>query len=143
MFGGLANSGHLKLRSGEAYTIDLEDEKPRWREIECSAFTGAVAPPPRLDHVAVSMPCGRVIIFGGSIGGLHSPSQLFLIDPAEEKPSWRILNVPGKPPKFAWGHSTCVVGGTRVLVLGGHTGEEWILNELHELCLASNQDSDL
>lgn len=143
MFGGLANSGHLKLRSGEAYTIDLEDEKPRWRELECSAFTGAVVPPPRLDHVAVSMPCGRVIIFGGSIGGLHSPSQLFLIDPAEEKPSWRILNVPGKPPKFAWGHSTCVVGGTRVLVLGGHTGEEWILNELHELCLASRQDSDL
>ncbi|CAN8238754.1 unnamed protein product [Cochlearia groenlandica] len=143
MFGGLANNGHLKLRSGEAYTIDLEDEKPRWSEIECSAFTGAVVPPPRLDHVAVSMPCGRVIIFGGSIAGLHSPSQLFLIDPAEEKPSWRILNVPGTPPKFAWGHSTCVVGGTRVLVLGGHTDEEWILNELHELCLASRQDSDL
>ncbi|KFK41225.1 adagio protein 3 [Arabis alpina] len=143
MFGGLANSGHLKLRSGDSYTIDLEDEKPRWRELECSAFTGAVVPPPRLDHVAVSMPCGRVIIFGGSIGGLHSPSQLFLIDPAEEKPSWRILNVPGKPPKFAWGHSTCVVGGTRVLVLGGHTGEEWILSELHELCLASGMDSDL
>nr|AKX66771.1 flavin-binding kelch domain F box protein [Arabidopsis lyrata subsp. petraea]AKX66775.1 flavin-binding kelch domain F box protein [Arabidopsis lyrata subsp. petraea]AKX66777.1 flavin-binding kelch domain F box protein [Arabidopsis lyrata subsp. petraea]AKX66781.1 flavin-binding kelch domain F box protein [Arabidopsis lyrata subsp. petraea]AKX66783.1 flavin-binding kelch domain F box protein [Arabidopsis lyrata subsp. petraea] len=142
MFGGLANSGHLKLRSGEAYTIDLEDEEPRWRELECSSFTGAVVPPPRLDHVAVSMPCGRVIIFGGSIAGLHSPSQLFLIDPAEEKPSWRILNVPGKPPKLAWGHSTCVVGGTRVLVLGGHTGEEWILNELHELCLASRQDSD-
>nr|BAB09557.1 unnamed protein product [Arabidopsis thaliana] len=64
-------------------------------------------------------------------------------DPSKEKPSWRILNVPGKPPKLAWGHSTCVVGGTRVLVLGGHNGEEWILNELHELCLASWQDSDL
>lgn len=148
MFGGLAKSGHLRLRSGEAYTIDLEDEQPQWRQLEYSAFTGlasqsAVVPPPRLDHVAVSMPCGRVIIFGGSIAGLHSPSQLFLLDPSEEKPSWRILNVPGQPPKFAWGHSTCVVGGTRVLVLGGHTGEEWILNELHELCLASRQDSDL
>ncbi|XP_038892619.1 adagio protein 3 [Benincasa hispida] len=148
MFGGLAKSGHLRLRSGEAYTIDLEEEEPQWRQLECSAFTGiggqsAVVPPPRLDHVAVSMPCGRIIIFGGSIAGLHSPSQLFLLDPAEEKPSWRILNVPGQPPKFAWGHSTCVVGGTRVLVLGGHTGEEWILNELHELCLASRQDSDL
>ncbi|XP_023537282.1 adagio protein 3-like isoform X1 [Cucurbita pepo subsp. pepo] len=148
MFGGLAKSGHLRLRSGEAYTIDLEEEEPRWRQLECSALTGiggqsAVVPPPRLDHVAVSMPCGRIIIFGGSIAGLHSPSQLFLLDPAEEKPSWRILNVPGQPPKFSWGHSTCVVGGTRVLVLGGHTGEEWILNELHELRLASKQDSDL
>nr|AML76405.1 putative LOV domain-containing protein [Edgeworthia chrysantha] len=147
MFGGLAKSGNLRLRSGEAYTIDLEDEEARWRQVECGAYTGigsqsAVAPPPRLDHVAVSMPCGRIIIFGGSIAGLHSPSQLFLLDPSEEKPSWRTLNVPGQPPKFAWGHSTCVVGGTRVLVLGGHTGEEWILNELHELCLASRQDSD-
>ncbi|KAL9364544.1 hypothetical protein Peur_042417 [Populus x canadensis] len=147
MFGGLASSGHLRLRSGEAYTIDLEDEEPQWRQLECSALTGigsqsSDVPPPRLDHVAVSMPCGRILIFGGSIAGLHSPSQLFLLDPAEEKPSWRILNVPGQPPKFAWGHSTCVVGGTRVLVLGGHTGEEWILNELHELCLASRQDSE-
>lgn len=145
MYGGLANSGHLRLRSSEAYTIDLMDEKPEWRLLECNGFTGvgtqsAVVPPPRLDHVAMSMPCGRVIIFGGSIAGLHSPSQVFLLDPAEEKPSWRILNVPGQPPKFAWGHSTCVVGGTRVLVLGGHTGEEWVLNELHELCLASRQD---
>nr|AML76747.1 putative LOV domain-containing protein [Erigeron canadensis] len=145
MFGGLANSGHLRLRSSEVYTIDLMDEKPQWRLLECNAFTGvgtqsAVVPPPRLDHVAMSMPCGRIIIFGGSIAGLHSPAQVFLLDPAEEKPSWRILNVPGQPPKFAWGHSTCVVGGTRVLVLGGHTGEEWVLNELHELCLASRQD---
>ncbi|XP_017222575.1 adagio protein 3 [Daucus carota subsp. sativus] len=145
MFGGLANSGHLRLRSGDAYSIDLEDEKPEWRQLECGAFTGvgsqsAVVPPPRLDHVAVTMPCGRIIIFGGSMAGLHSPAQLFLLDPAEEKPSWRILNVPGNPPKFAWGHSTCVVGGTRVMVLGGHTGAEWVLNELHELCLSSILD---
>lgn len=148
MFGGLVKSGHLKLRSGEAYTINLDEEEPVWRQLGCSAYSGsvgtqsAVVPPPRLDHVAVSMPCGRILMFGGSIAGLHSPSQLFLLDPDEEKPSWRILNVPGQPPKFAWGHSTCMVGGTRVLVLGGHTGEEWILNELHELCLASRQDSD-
>ncbi|KAK9021612.1 hypothetical protein V6N11_011592 [Hibiscus sabdariffa] len=147
MFGGLAKSGNLQLRSGEAYTIDLEDEEPQWRQLDCSAFNSvgnqnAIIPPPRLDHVAVSMPCGRITIFGGSIAGLHSPSQLFLIDPSEEKPLWRALNVPGQPPKFAWGHSTCVVGGTRVLVLGGRTGEEWVLNELHELRLASRQDSD-
>nr|AML79314.1 putative LOV domain-containing protein [Gunnera manicata] len=145
MFGGLAKSGHLRLRSGDAYTVDLDEEEPTWRQVDVFSGVGnqiGVVPPPRLDHVAVSMPCGRVIIFGGSIAGLHSPSQLFLLDPSEEKPSWRILNVPGQPPKFAWGHSTCVVGGTRVLVLGGNTGEDWILNELYELCLASRQDLD-
>ncbi|KAK4761200.1 hypothetical protein SAY87_006093 [Trapa incisa] len=148
MFGGLVKSGHLQLRSGEAYTINLDQEEPVWRQLECSTYSAgvgtqnAVVPPPRLDHVAVSMPCGRILMFGGSIAGLHSPSQLFLLDPCEEKPSWRILSVPGQPPKFAWGHSSCVIGGTRVLVLGGHTGEEWMLNELHELCLASRQDSD-
>ncbi|XP_058078759.1 adagio-like protein 3 isoform X2 [Magnolia sinica] len=147
MFGGLAKRGPLRLRSSEAYTIDLEDDEPQWRQLGGSGFPGVgnqsvAAPPPRLDHVAVSMPCGRIIIFGGSIAGLHSPSQLFLLDPSDDKPTWRILNVPGQPPKFAWGHSTCVVGGTRVLVLGGHTGEEWILNELHELCLASRPDLD-
>ncbi|KAJ0981261.1 hypothetical protein J5N97_009516 [Dioscorea zingiberensis] len=139
MFGGLAKSGSLRLRSCDTYTIDLEEDEPQWRPLEAGGFIG-VSPPPRLDHVAVSLPCGKLIIFGGSIAGLHSPSQLFLLDPSEEKPTWRTLNVPGQPPKFAWGHSTCVVGGTRVLVLGGHTGEEWILNELHELCLASRPD---
>lgn len=143
MFGGLAKSGSLRLRSCDAYTIDLDEdeEEPRWRQLGTSGFPGS-GPPPRLDHVAVSLPCGRIIIFGGSIAGLHSPSQLFLLDPSEEKPAWRTLGVPGQPPKFAWGHSTCVVGGTRVLVLGGHTGEEWILNELHELCLASRPGAD-
>nr|AML77425.1 putative LOV domain-containing protein [Narcissus viridiflorus] len=143
MFGGLAKSGgSLRLRSCDAYTMDLEEEEPQWRQLGAAGLTTA-GPPPRLDHVAVSLPCGRMIIFGGSIAGLHSPSQIFLLDPYEEKPTWRILNVPGQPPKFAWGHSTCVVGGTRVLVLGGQTGEEWILNELHELCLASSPDGDM
>ncbi|CAD6253590.1 unnamed protein product [Miscanthus lutarioriparius] len=141
MFGGLAKSGSLRLRSSDAYSMDVSEDSPQWRQLATTGFPNA-GPPPRLDHVAVSLPCGRIIIFGGSIAGLHSPAQLFLIDPAEEKPTWRILNVPGQPPKFAWGHSTCVVGGTRVLVLGGHTGEEWILNELHELCLASRPDED-
>nr|AML78542.1 putative LOV domain-containing protein [Xeronema callistemon] len=141
MFGGLAKSGSLRLRSCDTYTMDLEEDEPQWRQLGASGLT-TIGPPPRLDHVTVSLPCGRIIIFGGSIAGLHSPSQLFLLDPSEEKPTWRILNVPGQPPEFAWGHSTCVVGGTRVLVLGGQTGEEWILNELHELCLASRPDAD-
>nr|AML77904.1 putative LOV domain-containing protein [Platanthera clavellata] len=143
MFGGLAKSGPLRLRSSDVFTIDLSDGEPQWRYITGSGMPGAgnpagVGPPPRLDHVAVSLPGGRILIFGGSVAGLHSASQLYLLDPTEEKPTWRILNVPGRPPRFAWGHSTCVVGGTRAIVLGGQTGEEWMLSDLHELSLANS-----
>nr|AML79147.1 putative LOV domain-containing protein [Leucostegia immersa] len=135
MFGGFAKSGSLKLRSSDVYTIDLGEDEPNWKHL--SSNPGGSVPPPRLDHVAVSLPGGRVLIFGGSVAGLHSASQLYLLDATEEKPTWRRLDVPGQKPKFAWGHSTCVVGGTRAVVLGGETGEEWILNELHELSLAT------
>ncbi|KAJ0984210.1 hypothetical protein J5N97_002566 [Dioscorea zingiberensis] len=142
MFGGLAKSGPLRLRSSDVFTMDLSEDERCWRCITGSGMPGAgnpagIGPPPRLDHVAVSLPGGRILIFGGSVAGLHSASQIYLLDPTEEKPTWRILNVPGRPPRFAWGHSTCVVGGTRAIVLGGQTGEEWMLSELHELSLAS------
>ncbi|PKU69589.1 Adagio-like protein 1 [Dendrobium catenatum] len=142
MFGGLAKSGALRFRSNDVFTLDLREEEPCWRCVTGGGMPGTgnpagIGPPPRLDHVAVSLPGGRILIFGGSVAGLHSASQIYLLDPTEEKPTWRILNVPGRPPRFAWGHSTCVVGGTRVLVLGGQTGEEWILSELHELSLTS------
>nr|AML77451.1 putative LOV domain-containing protein [Brodiaea sierrae] len=143
LFGGLAKSGPLRLRSSDVFTIDLCKDEPCWRYLTGSGMPGAgnpagIGPPPRLDHVAVNLPGGRIVIFGGSVAGLHSASQLYLLDPTEEKPTWRILNVPGRPPRFAWGHSTCVVGGTRAIVLGGQTGEEWMLSELYELSLASS-----
>nr|AML78065.1 putative LOV domain-containing protein [Hakea prostrata] len=143
MFGGLAKSGPLRFRSSDVFTMDLSEEEPSWRCVTGNGMPGAgnpggMAPPPRLDHVAVSLPGGRILIFGGSVAGLHSASQLYLLDPTDEKPTWRILNVPGRPPRFAWGHSTCIVGGTRAIVLGGQTGEEWMLSDLHELSLASN-----
>nr|AML78902.1 putative LOV domain-containing protein [Pseudolycopodiella caroliniana] len=144
MFGGLAKSGPLRLRSSDVFTIDLSEKEPQWKYVTGSmlpsgASPGGASPPPRLDHVAFSLPGGRVLVFGGSMAGLHSASELYLLDPTEEKPTWRTLNAPGQHPKFAWGHSTCVIGGTRAVVLGGQTGEDWILNELHELSLARKE----
>nr|AML78405.1 putative LOV domain-containing protein [Coleochaete irregularis] len=142
MFGGLATTGPLRNRSNEAFTIDLGEEEPQWRYVTggtlpAAATLGGTVPPPRLDHVALTVPGGRVLIFGGSmLQTANSPSQLYLLDPKEDVPKWRVVNTPGEfQPRCAWGHSTCVIGGTRAVVLGGQTGEEWILNELHELSL--------
>ncbi|KAE8821677.1 Adagio-like protein 1 [Hordeum vulgare] len=69
MFGGLAKSGPLRLRSSDVFTMDLSEEEPCWRCLTGSGMPGAgnpagAGPPPRLDHVAVSLPGGRVLIFG-------------------------------------------------------------------------------
>ena len=139
MFGGLAEYGSRRFRSNDAYTMNLSENEPCWRPLVGygTSLPGGVAAP-RLDHVAISLPGGQILIFGGSVAGIDSASQLYLLDPTEEKPAWRVLNVKGSSPQFAWGHTTCVVGGTRLVVFGGQTGEEWMLNEAHELLLANS-----
>ncbi|CAL9098037.1 unnamed protein product [Musa textilis] len=79
IFGGLAKSGPLRLRSSDVFTMDLSEEQPYWSCITGSGIPGAgnpvgIGPPPHLDHVAVSLPGGRIMIFGGSVAGLHSAS---------------------------------------------------------------------
>ncbi|GAQ80669.1 clock-associated PAS protein ZTL [Klebsormidium nitens] len=148
MFGGLAQSGPLRLRSSDVFTIDVGIQEPNWNYLTGSMLPGGApatgpSPPPRLDHVAATLPGGRVLIFGGSVAGQHSPIQLYVLDPKEGRPSWRMLNAPGLLPQYAWGHSTCVVGGgTRAVVLGGFEGEERLLNELHELSLLDVEGGD-
>ncbi|KAI5082981.1 hypothetical protein GOP47_0002724, partial [Adiantum capillus-veneris] len=72
MFGGLAKSGPLKLRSSDVYKIDLNEKEPKWRYVTGSSMPGGSTPggrppPPRLDHVDIALPGGRVLVFGGSI----------------------------------------------------------------------------
>nr|AML78395.1 putative LOV domain-containing protein [Cupressus dupreziana] len=147
MYGGLATSGPLRLRSSDVYIIDLSEEEPRWKYVTGSVPPGAAspcnsAPPPRLDHATVCLPGGRVIVFGGSAAGSHLETKVYILDPMEEQPTWRILYIQGQQPKYASGHNTCLVGGTRVVVLGGHHTEDWMLTELHELCLINHTGAD-
>eukprot|EP00237_Pycnococcus_provasolii_P000146 CAMPEP_0119191264 /NCGR_PEP_ID=MMETSP1316-20130426/2111_1 /TAXON_ID=41880 /ORGANISM="Pycnococcus provasolii, Strain RCC2336" /LENGTH=1079 /DNA_ID=CAMNT_0007186267 /DNA_START=402 /DNA_END=3641 /DNA_ORIENTATION=+ len=73
LFGGLATIGPVRLRSSEAFTIDLEEtHKPTWRFVTGSTLpSGATAPgtppPPRLEHVACRLGDCRVLVFGGSV----------------------------------------------------------------------------
>ncbi|KAH7404421.1 hypothetical protein KP509_15G025000 [Ceratopteris richardii] len=100
MFGGLAKSGPLKLRSSDIYKIDQNKKEPKWRYVTGSSMPGGStpggrSPPPRLDHVDIALPGGRVLVFGGSIAGMHSASEIFLLDRIEENPTWRMLDVAG------------------------------------------------
>ncbi|KAH7404420.1 hypothetical protein KP509_15G024900 [Ceratopteris richardii] len=103
MFVGLAKSGPLKLRSSDVYKIDLNEKEPKWRYVTGSSMLGGStpggrSPPPRLDHVDIALLGGQVLVFGGSIAGMHSASEIFLLDPTEENPTWRMLDVQGQKP---------------------------------------------
>nr|AML78833.1 putative LOV domain-containing protein [Megaceros flagellaris] len=141
IFGGLAKSGSNRFRSSDAFTIDLSELEPKWKYLVGSSLPGSTdMPPPRLDHVAITLTCGRVLIFGGSMAGSDSTSEIFVVDPAAENPAWRMVNAAGEQPKYAWGRGTCVIGATKAIVLGGQAGEEWVLNELYSLSLANKVD---
>ena len=42
-----------------------------------SGNPASTTPPPRLDHMAVSLSGGKILIFGGFIVGFHSASQSY------------------------------------------------------------------
>ena len=98
LFGGLATVGNVRIRSSDAYLIDLSAEWPTWCEVAgpypgpaVAVGTGAGAmvaavpppliPPPRLEHVAASVLGGRILVFGGSLSGVGSSHDVFVFKP--------------------------------------------------------------
>jgi len=152
-FGGLASAGPIRLRSQDAFTMDLRAEPPTWRYVSGSQLPSGIAaagtpPPPRLEQVAGTLIGGRVLVFGGSMqgagigGGAPAPTpsrawEPFVMSPNSETPTWRRLRVRGAAPRDAWGYSSCMLGCGRFIALGRYENDTLDLNELHELSLLS------
>lgn len=152
-FGGLASAGVVRLRSQEAFTMDLRAPQPTWSYVSGSRQpSGAAqvgdAPPARLEHVAGTLVGGRVLVFGGSVVGhagrsqAAAPWQPYVLSPNCEHPTWRRLPVRGDGPQDAWGYAACMLSGYR-FVLPGKTGTNGSLdmNELHELTIFGGSDA--
>jgi len=145
-FGGLASAGPVRLRSQDAFTMDLRSPNPTWHYVTGSQLpSGAAAagtpPPPRLEQVAGTLIGGRVLVFGGSVnGGSAGGAQTrawepYVMSPNSETPTWRRLRVTGTGPRDAWGYSACMLGYQRFVLSGKYDGASLDLNELHELNL--------
>ena len=124
MFGGFATAGSVRLRTADAFTINIDDEKPSWRYLSGSVLpSGSVSlgnvPSPRLQHVAIRLWNGVICVLGGSTSELdetqHASTQVFIIRPQDKEPRWEILNAKGVRPREAWGYSACRVGSSILL----------------------------
>jgi clock-associated PAS protein ZTL len=146
-FGGLASAGPVRLRSQDAFSMDLRSPEPTWHYVTGSQLpSGAAAagtpPPPRLEQVAGTLIGGRVLVFGGSVnGGSNNAAaaawEPYVLSPNVETPTWRRLPVRGQGPRDAWGYSACMLGAHRFILAGKYDGHTLDLNELHELSLIS------
>lgn len=145
-FGGLASAGPVRLRSQDAFTMDLSSRQPTWSYVSGSQLpSGASAagtpPPPRLEQVVGTIIGGRVLVFGGSVnGGGADPAswEPFVMSPNSEHPTWRRLHVRGDGPRDAWGYSACMLGHKSFILAGRFDGNALDLNEINELCLLSD-----
>jgi hypothetical protein len=166
-FGGLAIAGAIRLRSQDAFTLDLRASPPTWRYVTGSQLPAGIAaagtpPPPRLEQVAGALIGGRVLVFGGSMIGAGARDgaaaagpggapggdpgsaaasarswEPYVMSPNSETPTWRRLRVRGAAPRDAWGYSSCMLGTTRFVLLGRYENDTLDLNELHELSVLS------
>ena len=146
-FGGLASAGPVRLRSQDAFSMDLRSPEPTWHYVTGSQLpSGAAAagtpPPPRLEQVAGTLIGGRVLVFGGSVNGGNNNAaaaawEPYVLSPNVETPTWRRLPVRGQGPRDAWGYSACMLGAHRFILAGKYDGHTLDLNELHELSLIS------
>ncbi|QDZ24255.1 adagio-like protein [Chloropicon primus] len=106
-------------------------------------------PSPRLDHVCWKLPGDRQIVFGGSASVFGKGSQsdhrgMFLLngeaqDQGKLTASWTKIETSQagcEGPQSAWNHCACVMDhGMKCVVLGGSKGQDWLVNELHELSI--------
>ena len=146
-FGGLASAGPVRLRSQDAFTMDLRSPSPTWHYVTGSQLpSGAAAagtpPPPRLEQVAGTLIGGRVLVFGGSVNGGSDAAvtrawEPYVMSPNSETPTWLRLRVTGSGPRDAWGYSTCMLGTHRFILAGKYEAGVLDMNELHELSLLS------
>jgi hypothetical protein len=148
-FGGLASAGPVRLRSQDAFTLDLRAANPTWcyvtgSQLPSGATAAGTPPPPRLEQVAGTLIGGRVLVFGGSVnvdGGSERGRawEPYVVSPNCETPTWRRLAVRGEAPDDAWGYSSCMLGSRRFILLGKSENGGLDLNQLHELTLLSEQ----
>lgn len=144
LFGGLASAGPVRLRSQDAFTMNLQDAEPTWQYVTGSQLpSGAMAagtpPQPRLEHVTGTIAGGRIMVFGGSVNGdgQHPLSQPFVLSPNAENPTWQTPNITGTGPSTAWGYSATMVGSTRFVMPGSYDNGSLVMTELYELWLVS------
>ena len=95
----------------------------------------------RLWHAAVVFQ-NQILVCGGSssVGPLNSIDSIEVLDLNDNPPTWHefAVNLPVK----IWGHK-CVVYGNRLLIIGGVTEEDNVLDTIYELLLVPPYSSKL
>jgi len=144
VFGGIATVGLVRARDNSTFVIDIGEKHPTWKKCHADVHQNTVnLPSPRLDHVCWRLPDNRQIIFGGSasvfgskdinLSEAYNPG-VYLLNTKKANAGWRKVKIQGDGPISAWTHCACIVDhGTKCIILGGVKGEDWLVNQLHEL----------
>nr|AML79294.1 putative LOV domain-containing protein [Cymbomonas sp. BC-2016] len=140
MFGGLASTGAVRLRSNDLFTLNLST--PSWKYVSGSTLpsgaTQAGTPPlPRLEQNMGVIGGGRVIVFGGSnsesTDQMSPVGQPYVCNVSSGKPRWQKVETAGTGPEYAWGYSTAHLDDLRFVTPGSYQGRFLGFNELFEL----------